>query len=298
MFLSGIGRNRVLLGALALVTSCLWLGVASAKADYCASQMVRDYTKVLKQLPAIPPPPLDEHPDFAPAQVYLWGQGRGPLQVGPATRGFDLFLSTRAEDNSVSRRVDWQVISRLVMLDRRGHRIGSPRIIERYVPRVHESTIHFTFKVPGTPAIYRQEIVFKDRRGKRLARYGDYFRTLRPSLDVDFELNGSTFHRGELVRAWLVNRGVAVLSFGLSKAIQFNDGTAWVSPPVPFPGGPVPAIGLAIGPGVKTSCWSTTIPIDAAPGIYRLATEVSHSTWAPFSGSDPLDLAAEFTVTE
>lgn len=283
--------------AVALV-SAAWLligATASATADFCDSQVIRDYTKVLKRLPAIPPPPLDERLDFAPPQIYLNDHGSGPLQVGPGKQGFELIFGP-SEEGAASRRVGWEVTSRLVKLDRRGHRIGPLRSIEKHVERLR--AVDFGFEVSGKPAIYRLEITFENKRGERLGRFGEYFRVLRPSLDVDFFLNGTTFHRGDQVQAWLVNRGVAVLSFGLFKTIEYNDGTTWVDPPVAFPGGPVPAIGLAIGPGVKTSCWKTTIPVDAALGVYRFATEVGHSTKAPFGDSDPLDLGAEFTVVE
>jgi hypothetical protein len=294
MFLSRRGRVQLrVLGALALAAS-LWLSAAPARADFCDSQVIRDYTKVLTRLPAIPFP-QHEHPSFAPAQVLLLHHGSGPLQVGPGHRGFTLIFAPYEEGNSASRRLDWQVTSRLVELDRRGHPVGLPRAIERHVKRLRSAD--FDFRVSGKPAIYRLEIVFENESGKRLARYGGYFRVLRPSLDVDFLLNGTIFHRGEQVQAWLVNRGVASLSFGLGKTIEYNDGTAWTNPPVAFPGGPVPAIGLSIGPATKTSCWKTTIPTDAATGVYRFAAEVNAALKAP-GESRPLDLAAEFTVVE
>jgi hypothetical protein len=288
-----MGRLQVL-GAIALVTS-LWLCAAHAEADFCQSQVIRDYAEPLERLPAIPPPPPQEHLDFAPARVYLFHQA-GPMQIGRGERGFTLTYAPYEEDGSASRLVNWQVTSRLVELDLRGRRIGLPRTIKRNIKRLR--TAEFGFEVSGMPAIYRLEIVFENESGERLARFGEYFRVLQPSLDVDFFLNGSTFHRGEQVQAWLVNRGVATLSFGLFKTIEYNDGTAWTEPPVAFPGGPVLAIGLATGPGVKTSCWKTTIPNDAAPGVYRFATKVGYSLKPHFGESKPLDLAAEFTVAE
>ena len=291
----GVGRWRPAVITVA-AAGCLLLGTtASATADFCESQVIRDYTKVLKHLPAIPSPPIDEHPDFAPAQVYLGNHGSGPLQVGPGERGFDLVFGP-SEDGAAGPLVDWRVTSRLVKLDRRGRRVGLPRKIERRVKRLR--TVDLGFEIAGKPAIYRLEIVFEDKQGNRLARFGEYFRVLRPSVDVDFSLSGAAFHRGEQVRAWLFNRGVAILSFGLFKKIEYNDGTRWTTPPVAFPGGPVPAVGLAIGPGLKTSCWKTTIPADATLGVYRFNIEVEHSTKAPFSDGKSLDLGAEFTVVE
>lgn len=79
--------------AVVAVASAVWLlfgATASATADFCESQMIRDYTTVLKHLPAIPPPPLDEQLDFAPAQVFLGHPSSGPLQVGRGERRFAL----------------------------------------------------------------------------------------------------------------------------------------------------------------------------------------------------------------
>jgi hypothetical protein len=296
LLLSGkrLRRRGIVASVIAAVLASLGTATPAA-ADFCDSQVIHDYTKVLERLPAIPSPPLDEHPDFAPARIFLSHHTFGPLQLGRGKRGFELTFGPSEEGSSASPRVNWQVTSRLVKLNRRGRRIGRPRMIEKHVTRLR--AVDLDFEISGKPAIYRLEIVFENGRGERLGRFGEYFRVLQPSLDVDIFLNGTTFHRGEQVQAWLVNRGVAVLSFGLFKTIEYDDGGTWTNPPVAFPGGPVPAIGLAIGPGVKTSCWTTTVPSDAALGLYRFATQVDHSTKEVF-GSNPLDLGAKFTVVE
>jgi len=294
----GTVRSRQLV-ALALLTASVWLSATPAKAAFCEDSLAHDYAKVLKGLPRNPSPPVDEHLDFAPARVFLGRHGFGPLQVGPGERGFTLSFSPYSDGNSASRRVGWRVTSTLRQVDRRNRLLGPPQTIAKNVKRVPaEDGIDFGFEIPGKPAIYRLEIVFEDGSGKRLARFGESFRVLRPSLDVDFYLSGTTFRRGEAVRAWLVNRGVAYLSFGLAKSIEYWDGDSWGPPPVAFPGGIVPLIGLTIGPGVRTSCWGTTIPADAVPGTYRFATTVDHSNGPRFGRGAELDLGAEFTVTE
>lgn len=303
MSLSRMGKVRLRqLAALALLTSSVWLSGTPARADFCQTGKVRDYEKPLKRLPAVPAPPLDDRLDFAPAGTYLGHFNYGPLQVGPGKRGFDLNYSPY-EGSPPSRRLDWQITSRLSMVNRSGARIGPPRTIEKYVKRLRpegEGNLSFTFEVPGKQALYRLEIVFENKAGRRLARFGENFRVLQPSLDVDLILN-ETYRRGELVRPWLVNRGVGFLFFGLGKAIEYWDGATWTAPPVKFPGvgGPIPAIGLTAGPGETRSCWGTTIPADATPGTYRFRTDVDYSPSAPFRQPvTPLDLSAEFTVTE
>lgn len=299
---TGKARTRQLI-ALALLSSSAWLSADIAKADFCQTAKVRDYEKPLKRLPRIPAPPSDGQLNFAPRGASLGGLTSAPLQVGPGEAGFVLTFSPKDENPGPSRRLNWTIGASLVKLNRSGKAIGKPKRIERIVKRLRPVDLNyiglkFSFDVPGEPALYRVEITFENSAGKRLGRFGDNFRVLKPSLDVGLTLDGTTYRRGELVRASLVNRGVGYLFFGLGKAIEYWDGASWTAPPVKFPGGPVPAIGLAAGPGEKHSCWSTTIPADATLGTYRFSTDVDYSPSAP--GGRPttrLQPSAEFTVT-
>lgn len=298
-------RSRQLV-ALALLTSSVWLSATPARGDFCQTGKVRNYEKPLKRLPPVPAPPFDDRLDFAPARTFIGQFSPGPLQVGPGQRGFRLSFSPYEESPQPSRRLNWQITASLVTLDRSGERVGKPKRIEKRVKRLRPDSenyhgLDFSFDVPGKPALYRVEMAFENSGGKRLARFGENFRVLEPSLDVDLVLNGTAFHRSESVQASLVNRGVGFLFFGLGKAIEYWDGATWTAPPVKFPGvgGPVPAIGLTAGPGEKSSCWSATIPADAMPGTYRFRTNADYSPSAPLRRPvTPLDLSAEFTVTE
>gem|GEM_PF-6095196 len=270
----------------------------AAQAEFCESQVIHDYAKPLKGLRALPAAPLDEHLDFAPARVFLGHYPSGPLQLGPAERGFYLGYSPPSEGNPASPRIGWEVTTRLVQIDRRGRRRAPAQTIERHIKRIPEGGVDLRFDVPGKAAIYRLEVVFENGKEERLARFGEYFRVLRPSLDVDFALNGSSFHRGDRVQAYLVNRGASFLSFGLDRTIQYYDGSAWISPPGSWKSGVVPAIGLSIGPGVETTCWAATVPSDAGLGTYRFVKTVDHSTSIPFEPSTPLEVSSEFSVAE
>lgn len=74
---------------------------------------------------------LLEHLSFAPARVFFGRDGYGPLRLGPGKRGFSLVFSPWTDGNSASRRVGWQVTSRLTQLDRRGRILAPPKTIER-----------------------------------------------------------------------------------------------------------------------------------------------------------------------
>lgn len=304
MLLSGRGykgwrRQFVAAVAFAVALSC---GTASAGMEsFCDTGVIHDYTRPLKNLPRIRPAPSGSPLSFAPSRVFLSHLGNGPLQLGPGQRGFSLSFSSY-EEGSFSPRLDWHMTSRLIEVDRRGKPLEAPETIERDVKRLRsvDAGGHATdlaYDVPGRPALYRLEIVFENARGERLGRFGENFRVLRPRLDVGLALNATSFHRGETVQAWLLNRGAAFLFFGLARGIEYNDGTAWTRPPVEFPHGPVPAIGLTLGPGEKASCWKVTIPVDAALGTYRFTERLDYF-YSPFKPRRPFEASAEFTVTE
>jgi hypothetical protein len=302
MLVSGEGavwqRSFAVLTAVAVG---LLAAAPSATAIDCNNEVVRDYAKVLERLPAVRAVPFENGLNFAPGRVSLSPGGRGSLQLGSGERGFNLsYTPYYAESSAPTRRLDWLVTSRLVEVDRRGRRLGEPQKIEKQVKRLWPSYrgLDFAFQVPGKPALYRLEIVFENRHGKRLGRFGENFRVLRPSLDVDFSLNGTSFRRGEMVRAQLINRGAAILSFGLGQTIEYFDGTTWVGPPPGFGQHPVPAILLFLGPGESGSCWQATIPADAPPGLYRFSREIDY-----VKSSDPrewrrrsMTVSSEFTV--
>ncbi|MGN6586177.1 MAG: hypothetical protein ACTHKT_01735 [Solirubrobacterales bacterium] len=285
--------------AAAVTVFALSCSTTPAMASFCDTGTLHDYTKVLKHLPKPPAPPLRGQLGFAPSGVLLSSFGSGLLQLGPGERGFSLSFSTR-KGGHLSPRLDWQVSSRLIEIDRRGRPLGTPETVERKVKRlrpVEDGDLRFIFAVPGRPALYRLEIVFENAKGERLGRFGEDFRVLRPHLDVGLTLNATSFHRGETVQAWLLNRSAAFLFFGLARGIEYNDGTAWTRPPVEFPHGPVPEIGLNLGPGEKASCWKVTIPVDAALGTYRFIERLDYF-YSSFKPRRPLEASAEFTVTE
>jgi hypothetical protein len=302
MMLSGEKAWQRCVVTLTAVAVGVLVSAASAKAIDCNSKVVRDYMKPLERLPTVPAPPFGDDLYFAPDRVYLSTFRGGSLQLGPAKRGFSLSYSPyEVEATAPTRRLDWQVTSRLVELDRRGRPLGKPKKIEKHVKRLWPESegnrgLDFSFQVPGKPALYRLELVFENRGGKRLARFGGNFRVLRPSLDVDFVLNDTTFHRGETVRAQLINRGAALLYFGLERSIEYFDGTAWGEPPPGFGQGLIPAILLHLQPGESGSCWQATIPATAPPGLYRFSKEFEYIKRPGFGKLRSMMLSSEFTV--
>jgi hypothetical protein len=291
---SAVLAGIAMLGALALGL----LRPPPAAAAFCSSQVIHDYTKVLDRLPPVAAPP--ERPHFAPSGVYLGEPGvDGPLQLGAGERGFRLSYLPRTEPPVPTQRLEWRVTSRLVMVDRNGRRLGEPQKFEKRVKRLWPTRNGYDsrdliFEVPGKPALYRMEIVFENERGKRLARYGEYFRVLPRSEDFHLALDRTEARAGETVSATLVNRGGAFLFFGLASQVQYNDGTAWVPAPQ-FPRGEIPLIGFRLGPGESKSCWSATVPPESPSGKYRFVVRADR-TWSWSSPPKSVEVAAEFDI--
>lgn len=281
--------------ALSLVHSTSGLGARG----FCKTNVVRDYTRPLAALPALPPPPFDGHLPFGPQRVFLSQRESGPLQVGAGVRGFGLSFSPDSADSATpSPPLNWLVTATLVRIDRAGTALEVlGRIedsIERLQPTPHGDS-SFLFAVPPGPGLYRLEIDFQDERGASLATYGEYFRSLRPSTDIRLRLNRREARAGDAIDARLVNLGAAYLRFGLGKTIEFYDGSSWVPAPQFTQGNLIPAIALGVGPGESRMCWGATVKSGTPPGLYRFVIPVQRLRNPP-APPKPVKLTSTFRV--
>jgi len=251
-------------------------------------------------MPELRKPPLDEHLPFGPARVFLGQISYGPLLVGNSAVGFSLSYSPYRRNHHLSPRLDWNILARLTRVDRRGQAKKVLGVIEKRVSRLRSTddrpsgNLSLAFDIPK-PGLYRIESTFHDQSGKRLGRFGEYFRALRPSLDARLTLNGTSFQPGDTVSARLENYGTESLFYGLDYSIEYYNGASWTRSPTQPTYTVVPAIGLGIGPGQAASCWNFHIPTDAPSGLYRFVKEVEHAGGG-FTRAKPLTLAAEFNV--
>lgn len=303
MLLSGESewnRGRCL-AALAMLALMLLGVTASQSQGFCTTKVIHDYRAPLANLPSLPSPPIDEHLPFAHPRVFFGSLAPGPLQIGEGPRGFTLSFSPY-EAGEPSPTLNWKLISTLTPIDPQGQAVAPAQTIERYVEKLQPEgsggTAHLLigFPIPGDPALYRLEIVIEQGDGERLAAFGEYFRVLRPDIDFHLSPQRKRFRPGQTVRVTLSNPGVAWLGFGLFRGIEYRKGKSWVEPPVEFPGGIVPAIGLGMGPGESKSCWEVEIPQNAVPGTYRFTTSVEVATAFPPRREDRRIAKASFTV--
>jgi hypothetical protein len=266
------GAAPLVIGAIAWL-SAFGASSDSAGAAFCETGIVHNYKQPLEQLPHIREAPLREHLSFGPARIFMGQIGSGPLVVGSDAVGFGLSYSPFYPGHHLSPPLNWLVEAQLARVDRHGRTTQTLEKISKRVGRLRSTDdqpsgdLDLSFPV-SKPALYRVEITFTDRTGKRLGRYGKYFRVLRPSQDARLTLNGTEFHPGETVTARLENHGTDSLSYGLGRTIERYDGSTWTVAPESSQGA-VPAIGLSSGPGESASCWSFTIPPSEPPGRYR-----------------------------
>ena len=301
MFLSGGAERRWFLIGLTML-AVAWLAASASQAQgFCRTKVIHDYKAFLTGLPPLPGPPIDEHLPFAPPRVFFRSLGEGPLQIGEGVRGYRLsFFPYQAGEPSPT--LNWKLTGTLTPIDEAGRPLAPSQTIERRVDKLEpegsgpsgESRIDFP--IPGTPMLYRLEVRIENGSGELLGAFGEYFRVLEPSVDFRLSLNRQRFKPGQTVRVTLSNPGVAWLRFGLFRGIEYKKGRSWVAPPVEFPGRPVFAIGLGMGPGESKSCWSVKIPDDAVPGRYRFSTQVGVSTFSPPRPRDLRTAIAGFTV--
>lgn len=280
--------------AVAVLALASLLAAPRAMAGFCETGVVHNYLKPLEEMPALRSVPVTGSLPFGPAGLFIGERAVGPVVAGKTLAGFSLSFGSRME--APSPRLGWTVVARLVRVARR-ERVR--RLLEKRTARLARMNPgerrRFSFRVSGKPSLYRLEIEFRNREGRRIGRFGEYLRVLGPNRKARLALKGTSFRRGETVSPRLENYGTETLLYGLDYSIQFHDGTEWARSPS-FPPQPVLRIGLRTGPGETAACWKVTIPEDAPPGRYRFVWSGRASGGAIPRRAVPLTLATEFRV--
>lgn len=286
---------RVLLAL--IVVGCAWsLAAASAPVSaaasgtgFCEGQVLRDYLGPLERMPKLPALRGGGRLPFAAANVAVDLDRR--LLAGGGRAGFSLGLRHRRR----RAHPNWTVTATLARVDWRGRRIRRVGRIVRRVRKIDRRTApSFRFHVGGTPAAYRLIATFRSPSGRRLGRFGAYYRVVKPTEFVRLTPEVTTYRPGETAQARLENFGSEPLSIGVDFGVERWDGSAWV----PATGAPVyfPAIGYRLpAGGTSPFCFDYAIPADAAPGSYRIAKRVYFPASAG-GGQRRERLYAEFEV--
>lgn len=261
------------LAALALLAATPKGAAAISPPGHCANAVARDFEAPLRKLPRVRPAPADGVLAFGPGGTSLHprAQRLGVVLSGNDGRrarqpGYELAFARTGAKRAA--RLDWIVTVKLARIGAGGE---TGRTLAWKRKRIRRASGAYELALPpqGRRAKYRVQVVIRDRDGKRLARFAEYFRVMPPIDDIRLTLNGSAFEPGETIEACLENHGTGVVphdacGFGVQRLV----GAGWVHSPL-APPVPCPAIGLYLPPGETTPGGSTTIPADAEPGRYR-----------------------------
>ncbi len=269
--------------AVALLALLTWPAVAQSTENspqFCSSHVIHDYLKPLGGLPTLHNPPRDPRLPFGPPSVQLLS---GPqLRVGAGEIGFSLVYSR------LPRPLNWLVTASLAKVGRNGDSHKQLKTKDIEVGRPSRGTFDdLYFPVPTTSALYRIDILFRNRSGKRLARYGRYFRVVPSRLDVRLGLSASSYRGEEIVYGRIENYGTLRVSYGAAYVIERYDGLGWSEAPES------PRVFIrplySADLGMTGRCFDFKIPAEMPSGLYRMSKQVEGS-------SGPVALTAEFEL--
>jgi hypothetical protein len=274
---------------------------AQASSAFCQTSVVHNYAMPLEQLPALRGLPTEQELPFGPRHLLLHGVGWRPLVIKSEELGFRLSHG-RAAGGVARPHLKWLVTPTLARVNQQGRAVQTLGQITKPVFGLGSpGGRSFTFQFAFEPGLYRLEIVFENGAGRRLGRFGEYFRAIRPTAQkARLTLNGPSFLPNEMVTARAEEYGVSWLSLHDTYSIEVYDGSNWTRAPI-SPKQHSLLIGPVVGPGEATSasCWSFQIPSDAAPGLYRFVVEGSSLEPTNSIGlvrGSPRTLTSEFQI--
>lgn len=278
---------RFLLSLFALVLVAVPGSASAATAapepPFCESETLHDYLAPLKRMPKLRELPYRARGEIRFRGAYLGASGPS-LAISGGSAGYQLqwegkpgweITVTFARVNSRGRVVQ--------PLGRRHFRLGALAPATITEPHI---------LLPGKPATYRTTLVIRSHSGRQLAKFGNYYRVIRPKVHASLVTDASAYPPGSTLYARLENPGATVVLFGEEFFIEKLEGEEWE----PLPGTPFPTPLRFVAAGT-TSRYCTVYPIpDSTPaGKYRLSQEAVIS-WNSLDGQIRPMLHAEFDV--
>lgn len=242
---------------------------APAAAGFCDEGVARDYARPLERMPALRGVPASHRLPFGPDGVGLFRGNQSQVMVpllAPGRVGFAV-APQPVRAGAVLPDLDWLATVKLARVDSGGRVV---RLLDWGRRRIRggRGSGGAAVDFAGARGFYRLEIVFRNGRGAKLGRFGEYFRVLPASTEARLVLNAASYRPGETISACLENLGTTPLSYHLVRAIESFDGSAWTRSPIDPPA-PSALVGFTQGPGAAEPLGDFTIPADAPAGRYR-----------------------------
>lgn len=257
----------------------------SAAAAFCETPSTNPYLAVVEQLPKLHEPPMNGVLPFAPLIRMM--PVRGTLVTNGEEIGF-IFPVRQAGHQKWAK--PWLKIKvSFEVLDRKG-RVA--RVVEHSVGVVRWSdTNRITYATSSKNTLYRVNVQFEKLDGSHLGTYSRYFRSAAPKFSARIALNAPNFAPGETISARLENIGVSPIGAGYGYRVERFTGSAWEADSALQGNRSVPRVLVILGPAASFDCSTFPIPVNQAPGLYRLVKEVGR--WG-FGGK--MVITSEFTV--
>lgn len=261
---------------------------AAGEPAFCESETLHDYLTPLQRMPK-----LRERPYRRIAEPFFHGVrigASGPaLAVGAGSAGYQFQFPLEGKGPN------WNVTVNLAQVNAKGaivlrideRRFRSAALGEAAVVEPH-------FGLPERPGFYRTIAVIRSGSGRKVAKFGNYYRVVKPRIDMRFATDAPSYRPGETVFARLENPGLAFALYGEGFKVEGLQGETWG--PVPAAPGPFRTALQYVAPGTTSRhCLPFPIPATMPPGRYRLAQETVIS-WPSSDRERRPVLYAEFAV--
>jgi len=250
---------------------------------------VNDLLEPLARLPKLHAPPASGRLGFGPASLRLHPLPAVVTDEGQV--GYRLDLGRKAR----SVHPQWLVTTTLTRVDWQGRVVKVIDRVRRQLRTIRAGRgTGVQFEIKGVSAPYRVITVFRSKSGKKLGKFGFYFRLVPSTSNVRLALDADSYRAGDTVFGRIENFGTLPVTYGAPYAIERLEGAIWnraAESPRDFT---LPAYGAA--PGMSgTGCSRFRVRATMPPGRYRMSKEVDIET-VPRLRADRATVYAEFDV--
>lgn len=246
-------------------------GFNDGSSSFCNRQVVKDYQQSLRRMPFIPSPPASGQLPFAPkATFFELLPGDFLVTLGETVQRAGFAFSVPS-GSSRTFHLNWIVEANLVQIDRYGDERQIKRFKTLRLGALTDSAldqIEESVSLRSRPAYYRFEVVFSRPNGKRLGRYGQYIRVVRPKFAARLSADLDSLRAGESLTFRIENFGTERVSYSPSFSLEYLRGSTWVEQPLDVRW---PRIILTAAPGEAGGCQTFLVPPETSPGRYRIS---------------------------
>jgi hypothetical protein len=235
--------------------------------SFCAKGTVKNYLKPIQRLPRVRGLPSSGRLGIGPASLRIYPPSE-PIVTGLAR--FDAHGGV--EGSPAFGPLHWKVKSSLLRIQSHSQNVTLVAHAQRDMRSAQDfARATFGFSRRVRPGIYRLDIEIKNRKGKTLRRYQQYFRALKPRSDLRLGVNSPSFRAGESGLLRIENYGTVSAAYGFGYRLLNENGEE-----VPT-GAIFPNVAFRLPAGTAGYCFELKLPDDLPPGKYEVLSEAINS---------------------